>query len=65
MTPDEVIVTFPRLWHMAADGSWPSIRDRGLLSTSALLDLYEVTGDERVSLESRHRPESVASVKVV
>lgn len=59
MTPDEVIANFPRLWHMAADGSWPAIRDRGLLSTTALLDLYEVAGNERVSLESKHRPESV------
>ncbi len=42
---------------MAEDGSWPSIQKYGLLSTSALLDLYEV--EERRELESRRRPEIV------
>src|SRR5205085_659323 len=49
----------PRLYHMASDGSWPSIRRHGLLSTSALLDLFEVVGDEREALESRHRPVTI------
>jgi len=53
---------FPRLYHMAERGSWPSIRRHGLLSTSALLDLYEVTGGERARLEGAHRPESVEIV---
>src|SRR5688572_17159622 len=44
---------------MAAAGSWPSIRKHGLLSTSALLDLFEIRGHERTSIESQHRPESV------
>jgi len=44
---------------MAEAGSWPSIRRHGLLSTSALLDLFEVTGVERVRLESQRRPETV------
>jgi hypothetical protein len=48
---------YPRLYHMAEGGSWQSIRQRGLLSSSALLDLYEVQGDLRDRLESRHRPE--------
>ena len=48
---------FPFLYHMAEFGSWPSIRQHGLLSTSALLDLYEVAGVERAGLEFRHRPE--------
>lgn len=50
---------FPRLFHMAEAGSWPSIQKHGLLSTSALLDLFEVKGSEREALEARHRPESV------
>ena len=53
---------FPRLYHMAERGSWPSIRRHGLLSTSSLLDLYEVKGDERVRLEGAHRPESAEIV---
>ena len=59
MTETELVATYPRLWHMAEDGSWPSIRERGLLSTAALLDLYEVQGAEREALLSRHRPNSV------
>lgn len=50
---------YPKLYHMAADGSWPSIRRHGLLSTTALLDLFEVTGEQRRALELTHRPESV------
>jgi hypothetical protein len=50
---------FPHLFHMAEAGSWPSIQRHGLLSTSALLDLFEVRGERRVALEARHRPESV------
>jgi hypothetical protein len=50
---------FPRLWHMAEDGSFDSIRTHGLLSTSALLDLYGTEGDDRKTLESTRRPQSV------
>lgn len=50
---------FPHLFHMAEAGSWPSIQRHGLLSTSALLDLFEVRGEQRRALEARHRPESV------
>jgi hypothetical protein len=50
---------FPRLFHMAEAGSWPSIHRHGLLSTSALLDLFEVRGEQRKALEARHRPQSV------
>ena len=44
---------------MAELGSWPSIRKRGLLSTTALLDLFNVRGAERLRLESEWRPRSV------
>ena len=44
---------------MAEAGTWPSIRERGLLSTSALLDLYGIAGEERRLIESCRRPESV------
>jgi hypothetical protein len=55
----DLIRHFPRLWHMAEDGSFESIRAHGLLSTSSLLDLYSIEGEERIALESRRRPESV------
>ena len=51
---------YPRLYHMAEANSWPSIRKHGLLSTTALLDLFEISGALRQSLESQHRPHSVA-----
>ena len=50
---------YPRLYHMAESGSWHSIRERGLLGTSALLDLFEVTGSTRREIESRWRPTGV------
>jgi hypothetical protein len=50
---------FPRLYHVAEVGSWPSIERHGLLSTTALLDLFELNGEERRQLEEEHRPESV------
>jgi hypothetical protein len=59
ITIDELSTRFPRLYHMAAQGSWPGIERHGLLSTSALLDLFEIRGARREEIESRHRPECV------
>jgi hypothetical protein len=56
---DELCRAYPRLYHMATAGSWPNLRERGLLSTTALLDLFEVRGAERATIESVRRPESV------
>jgi len=44
---------------MAESGSWSNIREHGLLSTSALLDLFNITGEERDAIESHQRRESV------
>lgn len=41
---------------MAHKDAWPSIVDRGLLSTSALLTLFGITGDRRDSIELARRP---------
>ena len=59
MNERDLLAHFPRIWHMAEDGSWKFIRRHGLLSTSALLDLYAVDRDRRFALESQRRPESV------
>lgn len=59
MTEEDLIERHPLLWHMAEDGSWPGIREHGLLSTAALLDLYEVGGEQRRRIVSRRRPQSV------
>jgi len=44
---------------MAESGAWPSIRERGLLSTSAALNLIGLNGDARFAIESCHRHEKV------
>ncbi|MBO1114265.1 hypothetical protein J2P76_20190 [Bordetella petrii] len=44
---------------MAEPGSWPSIRERGLLSTTASLDQSIVTTDLRTQIESARRPQKV------
>lgn len=59
ITQEEFISQYPYLFHMAQAGSWPSIQRNGLLSTSALLDLFQVVGEARETIESRHRSKSV------
>lgn len=59
MTEEELVGAYPRLFHMAHDGAWPSVRDHGLMSAAALVDAYGITGDDRVRLLSRRRPDSV------
>ena len=59
MNEADLVRHFPRLWHMAEDGSFNSISTHGLLSTSSLLDLYGIGGKERIALVSKRRPESV------
>jgi hypothetical protein len=51
-----LIDIFPRLYHVTDGGAWPSVRIQGLLSTSALLDLYGVQGPARSAFESERRP---------
>lgn len=59
MNADLLTEMYPRLYHMAEAGSWESIRKNGLLSTSGLLDLFEVSGLRREELELRRRSASV------
>lgn len=56
---DELLSDCPVLFHMAEKGAWPLIRRHGLLSTSRLLDLFEVEGEARNAMESARRPRSV------
>jgi hypothetical protein len=63
MKEADLLKHYPRLWHMAEDGSFGSIRRNGLLSTTALLDLYGISGGKRERLERRHRPECVTITK--
>jgi hypothetical protein len=59
ITAEQLANFYPFIYHMAEDGSWDSIRQRGSMSTSALLDLFEIEGERRFAIESQHRPESV------
>jgi hypothetical protein len=54
-----LISRYPTLYHMAEDESWESIRMYGLLSTSALLDRFEIEDEQRLTIESARRPEIV------
>ena len=56
MLPGELIHRYPVLYHMAEAGSWDNIAEYGLLSTSALLDLYQIQGQDRLKYESSQRP---------
>ncbi|GAB5451135.1 MAG: hypothetical protein Hals2KO_14630 [Halioglobus sp.] len=55
----DFVAEYPVLFHMAECDSWSNVYENGLLSTSALLDLYEISGDLRLAIESQHRPESI------
>ena len=56
---DRFVSVHPKLFHMAEQGTWHSIQRYGLLSTTALLDLYEITSRRRFEIESAWRPDSV------
>lgn len=59
MNDEELVYHYPRLYHMAAKGSWPSIRQHGLLTTSQLVDLYEAHADVRERVLGQRRPKVV------
>lgn len=55
----EFVRHYPSLFHMAEANTWNSIRTHGLLSTTALLNLFEIDGVVRKEIELSHRPSSV------
>jgi len=55
----DLAARYPCLYHMAERDAWASIRDRGLLSAIAVLDLFQVNGAQRAALSSAHRPDKV------
>jgi len=46
---------YPKLYHMAEPRNWDNICKYGLLSTTALLDLFEYDGQSRFEIESQLR----------
>jgi hypothetical protein len=60
MSPEDLVYRFPFLYHVAADGSWPSIARHGLMSTAALLDVWACDAEVREEVETRRRSKSVS-----
>jgi hypothetical protein len=56
---EKLIVDCPRLFHMAERGAWDGIRRHGLLSTTAILDLFGIDGQQRLAIERKHRAGTV------
>ncbi len=59
MDAEELISHYPRLFHMAEPDAWPLIRKYGLLSTRALLEVFEVSAEPRQAILGAIRPEMV------
>lgn len=55
MKPSDLVDTYPTVFHVTRPEAWPSIQRHGLLSTTALLDLFEIDGSRRHSLERSRR----------
>ena len=56
MSPEELSARHPKLFHVTLPAMTGSIRRHGLLSTSRLLDLFEMQGAARERLERCRRP---------
>jgi hypothetical protein len=59
MDVDELISLYPRLYHMAEGGSWPSIQRHGLMTTSQIVDAYSPTPEARAAILEQRRPRNV------
>ena len=60
MQSKELIRLYPELYHVAADGAWPSIERHGLLSTSALITRWGVRqGAPQAAILTKRRGESI------
>ncbi|HEV2989316.1 MAG TPA: hypothetical protein VG759_12800 [Candidatus Angelobacter sp.] len=56
---EQLTKRYPVLYHMGWYGSWPSIRKFGLLSTSELLNLFQIRDPQRTDLLTKQRRTSV------
>ena len=59
MKPEDLWRRYPVLYHIAWGGSWPSIKEHGLLSTKALLRSYGKKEAEIRELTQARRPDWV------
>lgn len=59
MELETLVQRFPRLYHVADPAAWPGIERLGLLSTTAILDLFDTPPATRALIESARRPAAV------
>ncbi|WP_148053127.1 DUF7002 family protein [Pseudomonas brassicacearum] len=59
LTPEEISSLHPRLFHITHPQALPSISKYGLLSTSHLLELFDVPSEDRSLLEAMRRPTNI------
>jgi hypothetical protein len=59
LTTDILVEWWPQLFHLTEHDAWETIRRDGLLSTTALLDRFQITGPRRDAIEAARRFESV------
>ena len=52
---EEIITQHPMLYHLAEAGAWENIQRHGLLSTTALLKLFDVSEARRSTIGSEYR----------
>jgi hypothetical protein len=62
VTPKALSELYPRLHHMAHEDAWEQIQRFGLLSTTSILNLWEVKGEERSDIEREMKRSSVELV---
>lgn len=55
MRPEQLWQRYPVLYHIAWGGSWPSIKEHGLLSSKALLQSYGKSDEEIKALTQARR----------
>lgn len=60
MEVTQLIDQYPRLFHMATAGSWPSIRDNGLWTTDQIANTSGLSPAQIREIATSHRPRSIA-----
>jgi hypothetical protein len=58
MLEADLIALHPQLFHMAEAGSWPGIRDNGLLTTEMIVNSSSLDAADRDALLRQRRPRS-------
>jgi hypothetical protein len=54
-----LVSKYPRLFHMATAGSWPSIQEHGLWTTDQIAQTSGLSKEVIAQLAGQHRPQSV------